>query len=74
MKNVITFVLLFALLFGMCYLIGSFAQASFDINNWNADDRKNIGVLGGFFCACFAAIGTGLLSDSGGSTDDSIRD
>lgn len=74
MKNVITFVLLFALLFGLCYLIGSFSQASFDITQWNVDDRKMLGSLGGFFSACFAAIGTGMLSDSeDGNTDDSIQ-
>ena len=74
MKNVITFVLLFALLFGLCYLLGSFGQASFNITLWDSEDRQMIGSLGGFFSACFAAIGTGMLSDSeDGNTDDSIQ-
>lgn len=74
MKNVITFFALFTTCFLVCYLIGSFGQASFNINDWNIDDRKMVGLLGGFLSFCASAIITGMLSDSEGSTDDSIRD
>lgn len=74
MKNTITFFILWMAIFGVCYLLGAFAQGTFDILQWPIDDRKFVSVAGGLVSLCIAAIATGMLSDSEGSTDDSIRD
>jgi hypothetical protein len=53
-KNVILFLFVSFLLFSLCYLIGAFTMASFDISKWNIQQRGMVGVFGGIISLCIA--------------------
>lgn len=55
LKDIISSVLFGGLVFGICYLVGAFAAADFDISTWDPTMRGFAAFLAG--CLSLAAMG-----------------
>ena len=48
------FIIIFCALFGVSYVVVSFASGTFDISLWNEDARIVISIIGGLFSAAIS--------------------
>lgn len=64
LKYVKLFFVVTFLLFFICYLMGAFAMASFDITTWNPQHRMVLSFGGGSMCILFSALIVGGVIDN----------
>ena len=74
MKKTMTFFGIIVVAFGLCYLLGAFGHANFDITQWDSEKRLEFAFGAGAVSLCVGLAWLWInFYDCEGSTDDSIQ-